>query len=85
MPRFFLKKAIILYEKLKKGIGAFDCQTLLAPITCKLGDEQCAAVLENPEEMEKFGFIVEDFGRGNVLVRYLPFLFIKSLIGVKLK
>ena len=63
----------ILYEKLKKGIGAFDCQTLLSPITCKLSDEQCEAVLENPEEMEKFGFIIDDFGRGTVLVRSLPF------------
>lgn len=63
----------ILYEKLRSGIGAFDCQVLLTPITCKLGDEQCAAVLENPKELEKFGFTVDDFGRGNILVRSLPF------------
>ena len=63
----------ILYEKLKKGISAFDCQTLLTPITCKLSDEQCEAVLENPAEMEKFGFMIEDFGRGTILVRSLPF------------
>ena len=46
---------------------------MLSPITCKLSDEQCEAVLENPEEMEKFGFIIDDFGRGTVLVRSLPF------------
>jgi len=63
----------ILYEKLRKGIKAFDCQCLITPIPCKLSDEQCAAVLENPEEMEKFGFMIEDFGRGTVLVRSLPF------------
>ncbi|MBE6899234.1 MAG: DNA mismatch repair endonuclease MutL [Ruminococcaceae bacterium] len=63
----------ILYEKLRKGINAFDCQTLLSPITCRLSDEQCSAVLENPEEMEKFGFIIDDFGRGTVIVRSLPF------------
>ena len=63
----------ILYEKLRKGITAFDCQYLLSPITCKLSDEQCAAVIENPKEMEKFGFIAEDFGRGTILVRSLPF------------
>lgn len=63
----------ILYEKLRSGIGAFDCQCLITPITCKLSDEQCAAVLENPDEMEKFGFMVDDFGRGTVLVRSLPF------------
>lgn len=63
----------ILYEKLRKGIHAFDCQCLMTPITCKLSDEQCSAVLENPEEMEKFGFMIDDFGRGTVLVRSLPF------------
>ncbi len=63
----------ILYKNLRNGINAFDCQTLIAPITCKLSDEQCQAVLENPEEMEKFGFIIDDFGRGTVLVRSLPF------------
>ncbi len=63
----------ILYEKLRKGINAFDCQCLITPITCKLSDEQCAAVLENPSEMEKFGFMIDDFGRGTVLVRSLPF------------
>lgn len=63
----------ILYEKLRKGIKAFDCQYLIAPITCKLSDEQCAAVIENSDIMEKFGFIVDDFGRGTIIVRSLPF------------
>ena len=63
----------ILYEKLRAGIKAFDCQVLLSPITCSLGDEQHDAVLENKEEMEKFGFIIDDFGRGTVIVRSLPF------------
>ncbi len=63
----------ILYEKLRKGMKAFDCQYLIAPITCKLSDEQCAAVIENKDEMEKFGFIADDFGRGTILVRSLPF------------
>lgn len=63
----------ILYEKLRQGIKAFDCQYLITPIICQLSDEQCSAVLENPEEMEKFGFMIDDFGRGTVLVRSLPF------------
>ena len=63
----------ILYEKLRSGINAFDCQYLLAPINCNLSDEQKEAVLDNPEEMEKFGFVCDDFGRGTVLVRSLPF------------
>ncbi len=63
----------ILYEKLRAGIDAFDCQYLLSPITCNLSDEQKEAVIENPDEMKKFGFIIDDFGRGTVLVRSLPF------------
>lgn len=63
----------ILYEKLKSDVQAFDCQYLLSPMTCTLSDEQCGAVTENSAEMERFGFIVEEFGRGTVLVRALPF------------
>lgn len=63
----------ILYEKLKSGVKAFDCQYLISPITCNLSDEQCEAVVENTAEMEKFGFIVEGFGRGSVITRSLPF------------
>lgn len=63
----------ILYENLKRGIKAFDCQVLLTPITCSLGEEQCEAILENQNEVEKFGFLVDDFGKGCLLVRSLPF------------
>ena len=63
----------LLYEKLRAGIDAFDCQYLLSPMTCNLSDEQKEAVIENPDEMKKFGFIIDDFGRGTVLVRSLPF------------
>ena len=63
----------ILYEKLRAGIGAFDCQVLLSPITCSLSDEQCEAVINNPDELEKFGFMADSFGRGTIIVRSLPF------------
>lgn len=63
----------ILYEKLKAGVKAFDCQYLISPITCNLGDEQCEAAVENAAEMEKFGFVVESFGRGSIITRSLPF------------
>ncbi len=63
----------MLYEGLRRGINAFDCQVLLSPITCKVSDEQHSAATENPKELEKFGFMVEDFGRGTLLVRSLPF------------
>lgn len=63
----------ILYEKLRSKVKAFDGQVLLKPITCTLGEEQCEAVLENSDELERFGFEIEDFGNGSILVRTLPF------------
>lgn len=63
----------ILYENLKSGVKAFDCQYLISPITCNLSDEQCEAAVENASEMEKFGFVVESFGRGSIITRSLPF------------
>lgn len=63
----------MLYEKLKSGIEAFECQYLISPITCNLSDEQCEVLTENSDKMEKFGFIVEAFGRGSVITRSLPF------------
>ncbi len=63
----------MLYEKLRSKEKAFDGQVLLKPITCTLGKEQCEAVIENPDEFERFGFEIDDFGNGSILVRTLPF------------
>ena len=64
----------ILYERLKKRQdGAFDCQCLLEPVNISLSDEEKDAALEHADVMRRFGFTLEDFGRGAVIVRTLPF------------
>lgn len=63
----------MLYEKLRSREKAFDGQILLKPITCTLGEEQCEAVVENSDELERFGFEIDDFGNGSILVRTIPF------------
>ncbi len=63
----------MLYEKLRSREKAFDGQVLLKPITCTLGEEQCEAVVENSDELERFGFEIDDFGNGSILVRTIPF------------
>ncbi len=64
----------ILYERLKsRQDGAFDCQLLLEPVNISLSDEEKDAALEHADVMRRFGFTLEDFGRGAVIVRTLPF------------
>lgn len=47
-------------------------QVLLTPLTASLSREEAAAVLENSSLLEQFGYEVEDFGGGTVLVRQIP-------------
>lgn len=62
----------ILFEKLKKQNAPVMSQTLLMPIAASLSREEAAAVLENAALLENFGFGVEDFGDGTVLLRRVP-------------
>ena len=62
----------ILFEKLKKQNAPVMSQLLLAPIPAPLSREEAAAVLENAALLEQYGFGVEDFGDGTVLLRRVP-------------
>ncbi len=62
----------ILYEKLKKEIAYGNRQVLLTPLTLELSRDEAAALLEQAEQVEALGFLVEDFGGGSVLVREVP-------------
>ncbi len=64
----------LLYEKLKAQTPEGAAQTLLSPVPVSLQKEEYAAVLEHLEDLEKAGFLVEDFGPGTVLVRGAPLL-----------
>lgn len=62
----------IIYEKLRKGIKAFDSQVLLSPLTATLSKEEYQAAVDNRNILEKFGFDTEDFGNSSILVRAIP-------------
>ena len=48
-------------------------QSLLAPVTFRPSAEELAALLEHLSLLEEFGFEVEDFGGGALVVRQAPF------------
>ena len=48
-------------------------QTLLTPLVCRMSPEEHAALLARLPLLEEFGFAVEDFGGGALVVRQAPF------------
>jgi DNA mismatch repair protein MutL len=62
----------ILFEKLRAAQDGVMAQVLLAPVPAALSREETAAVLENAKTLHGFGFEVEEFGGGTVLVRQIP-------------
>ena len=68
----------ILYEQLaaKKEVHS---QELLSGIPVALTNEECALLLENASHLEEYGFAVEPFGNGTLLVRAVP----STLAGTK--
>ena len=61
----------ILFNNLKSG-ATTHTQPLLAPVTVRLGFRELDAVIANIPLFEKFGFEIEDFGNGCVMVRAIP-------------
>ena len=62
----------ILFEKFRKQTTPVMSQTLLMPIPAGLTREEASAALENAALLERYGFGVEDFGDGTVLLRRVP-------------
>ncbi len=62
----------ILFEKLRAQQTSVMAQVLLEPIAAELDREEAAAVLDNAELLRGYGFEVEEFGGGCVLLRQIP-------------
>ena len=62
----------ILFDKLKETGCTPMAQTLLAPIAAEVGEDGAALLLARKELLAEYGFAVEDFGGGAVLLRALP-------------
>ena len=62
----------ILYEQLKKNSEDGATQLLFTPVNVSLSMEEYSALIENFETVNSVGFVIEDFGKGSVLVRECP-------------
>ena len=62
----------INFDRLKAMTVAPMRQTLLVPVAAELSREDAAALLENLDLLDSFGFACEDFGDGALLVREVP-------------
>ena len=62
----------ILFEDMKKTDTPIMAQRLLVPMTANVTVEEKAALLSDLPLLERFGYEVEDFGDGALLVRQIP-------------
>lgn len=62
----------ILFEKLKAQPHAIMAQVLLSPISANLDQEEAALLLQNAAMLQEYGYEIEDFGDGSVLIRQIP-------------
>ncbi len=62
----------IHFDRLSAQERELMTQVLLTPLICTLGAEDSAALLENADALEKFGFEVDQFGEAAVAVRQIP-------------
>ena len=64
----------MIYQKLVRMNNEKQtlCQPMLSPIALTLSPDEYEAAFEKSDELEKYGFEIEDFGSGTVLVRRVP-------------
>lgn len=67
----------IIFNKLKKE-ETVQIQQLLTPVTVRLSETECDALLSNTQLLLKAGFDVEDFGNSSVIVRGVPSTLLKE-------
>lgn len=64
----------LIYNNLRKdGLNGFS-QCLLEPIQVVLSKNEYSAALENISEFNKFGFDIDDFGQGTLIIRSSPMM-----------
>ena len=62
----------INFEKIKKSVTELDSQMLVTPVNVLLSFEEYDALMENTDEAERLGFMIEDAGAPFVDVLGLP-------------
>ncbi len=62
----------ILFENLKQSREPVMSQLLLTPITANVTREEAGVLLDNRELLTEYGYEIEDFGDGALLIRQFP-------------
>ena len=62
----------ILFENLKKSHAPIMGQLLMVPITANVTKEEAGVLLDNRELLTRYGYEIEDFGDGEILIRQIP-------------
>lgn len=63
----------IIYEKLKHQMHeTMERQLLIAPIQVSVSREEHQAAIDNIHELERLGFLIQDFGGNSILIREIP-------------
>ncbi len=62
----------ILFEKLKAQPHTIMAQVLLSPISANLDSEEAALLLQDAALLRDYGYEIEDFGDGALLIRQIP-------------
>jgi DNA mismatch repair protein MutL len=68
----------VLFERLQDqcGNGTVPVQDLLLPVQVEIGPAEGSLLLENLAELNRLGFIVEDFGSGTFVIKAVPALLV---------
>ena len=61
-----------IFNALKTSNGELVKQFLLSPVAVTLSKEEYSALVTHLDLLEQYGFSMEDFGSGTVLVRAVP-------------
>ncbi len=70
----------VLFEKLQDqfGSGRVSVQNMLLPLQVELGAAQGSLLSEHLPELDRLGFIVEDFGNGAFVIKGVPALLVSA-------
>lgn len=66
----------VLYEKWMQAIGdtSISAQMLLEPLVLDFSDREYEIYKRHKEDLEKLGFLLEEFGQNTILVKSVPYL-----------
>lgn len=64
----------LVYEKLKKQLseGGIKRQLMLIPEIVEVGEKKVGCLLDIQKELETFGLVIEEFGKGAIIIREIP-------------